>query len=126
MKVKTEPEFKIGDWVVVEGSNYPRQFKRFTGDLPEWNKKLDYENVEFLNTSYKKRIPLNSRNKVSLWQPKINEWCVLWNNGNTVYTIVRYKSLSENNESFYSEKYWNNVAPLEFVKILRRFNYKKH
>jgi hypothetical protein len=50
-----KPEFKVGDWVTANNGK-PHQFKRFTKELPTWNKALDYENIEML-CHYKNRIP---------------------------------------------------------------------
>lgn len=66
-------KFKVGDWVTIN-SGSPHQFKRFTKDLPEWNKSLEYENIEML-CGARFHIPNFDRSIVELWQPKEGEWC---------------------------------------------------
>jgi len=69
-------EFKVGDWVTVSNGR-PYQFKRFTKDSPEWNKSLDYENIEMLCGS-RFHISNFDRSIIKLWQPKTGEWCWFW------------------------------------------------
>ena len=66
-------EINIGDWVTINGKPY--QFRRFTKYLPEWNKSLDYENVEML-CGVRFHIPNFDRSIVKPWQPKEGEWCL--------------------------------------------------
>ena len=65
-------DFK-GEWVQVNGGT-PHQFKQFTKDLPEWDKSLDYENIEMLdNTKY--HIPNFDRSIVTKWEPQSGDYC---------------------------------------------------
>lgn len=120
-RVKPEkPEFKVGDWVTVNNSIL-LQFKQFTGDLPQWNKELDYEVVEFIDCNMKYRVPNFDRSIVKKWQPKENELCVFWNNGNSKnhYSIARYKFSANNLYCDKMSRSWGNIAPLEFIKTLK-------
>jgi len=118
-----EPGFKVGDWVTIKGSN-PKQFKRFTGNLPQWNKSLDYENVELLNGE-RFRIPNFDRSVVKRWKPKAGELCVFWDNNDILvkddfWVIGKLDSICK--EKYYQDKNgnkWDNIAPLEFIDILK-------
>lgn len=72
-------EFKVGDWVRVNNGK-PHQFKRFTKDLPGWNKNLDYENIEMLCHA-RFHIPNFDRSIVTLWEPTKDEWCWFYKDG---------------------------------------------
>jgi len=113
-----EPEFNIGDWVTVGDSN-PCQFKRFTGDLPEWNKDLDYEVIEFTDTLMRYQIPNFDRSIVKLWKPKQGKLCVFWDNNNDWYVISKFIDFSNGLYIDHMSKGWDNIAPLEFIDTLR-------
>ena len=116
-----EPEFKVGDWVTVNNS-IPLQFKQFTGDLPQWNKELDYEVVEFIEFGIKYQIPNFDRSIVKHWSPKQDTLCVFWNNSSTnidYYVIALYKSYSNNLYIDNLSRSWDNVAPLELIETLK-------
>ena len=113
-----EPKFKVGDWVTINNSK-PKQFYRFTKDLPEWNKTLNYENIELLNRG-KFHIPNFDRSIVKLWEPKPNEWCVFWETDVTTYTVARFHSRSKRGAyiTVYGHDFYN-IAPLEFIQTLK-------
>ena len=113
-----ELEFNIGDWVTVGDSN-PCQFKRFTGDLPEWNKDLDYEVIEFTDTLMRYQIPNFDRSIVKLWKPKQGKLCVFWDNNNDWYVISKFIDFSNGLYIDHMSKGWDNIAPLEFIDTLR-------
>lgn len=107
-----ENEFKVGNWVTVNGS-LPHQFSTFTKDLPEWNKTLDYENVEMLDKS-KFHIPRFDRSIVQLWKPKVGEYCWFWNNHGETPVFGKFKSMnSDCNENPYlaSESWYQHEIP---------------
>jgi len=95
-----EPKFKVGDWVQDKNSGFVIQA---------------YENM--IKKNFKK------------WEPKNGELCVFWDNNCNEYFVSKYgtKCLDETFGTShevaryyadYTEEYWDNVAPLEFIDIL--------
>lgn len=104
-----EHQFKVGDWVTVNNGK-PHQFYRFTKDLPEWNKNLNYENIEMIDKS-KYHIPNFDRSIVRFWQPKVNEYCWFWNQDGGIPVFGKFKSINSN---FNKNKYISSESWYEF------------
>jgi hypothetical protein len=119
MRIKPEePTFKVGDWVTVNDGR-PHQFKRFTKDLPEWNKSLDYENVEMLSGT-KFHIPKFDRSIVKLWSPKPNEWCVFKDIDESHYIVDQFEETEGDKHWAKSIETWfQEIYPLEFINTLK-------
>ena len=113
-----EPKFKTGEWVTVNNS-MPLQFKRFTGDLPKWNKELDYEVVEFINCSMKYQISNFDRSIVKHWKPKQDELCVFYDDDEAWIIIAKYKDYINCAYIDNLSRRWDNIAPLEYINTLK-------
>ena len=105
-------EIKIGTWVTVNGGQ-PHQFKRFTGDSPNWNKSLDYENIEMLDYS-KQHIPNYDRSIVKLWDPKEGEWC--WYGGNICKILKPVP-----NDLLHSIRIWTDLREPENMSVHKSY-----
>lgn len=114
-RIKTE-KFKVGDWVIYEDNSI-----------------LQIEKIETLNTKYGKELLFHTKGLklplklAKLWKPKEGEWCIFWNANS--YLIGKYKQhISDNDLGIahsdfdLDEEYWKNIAPLEFVNVLRQQN----
>ena len=119
-----EPKFKVGDWVTVN-NGIPLRFKRFTGNLPEWNKELNYEIVEFIKCGLKHQIPNFDRSIVKHWKPKKGEFCVFWDNNPydsskpEYYTVTKFRNIYNAAYEDINRNEWDNIAPLEFINTLK-------
>ena len=102
-------EFKVSDWIIVDNKHLG-QFKRFTKDLPEWNKNLDYENVEFLNGE-RFHVSNFDRSIVRSWKPKVGEYCVFTDDNISEYLVKKYVGVKDN--------VWDTIEPLEAVMLLK-------
>jgi len=107
-------EFKIGDWVTIDDIIFkiasiiePNLYSSTMTDTKE----LHYE---FYGS------------ELELWKPKNKELCVFWDNNCNEYYIGKYGEPAFKNTfncdtlAEYTISFWDNVAPLEFVQILKK------
>jgi len=100
-----ELEYKIGDWVVIPESTQPSYITQFSDKIKE--------------------IYSDLLNDIKLWTPRKDEWCVFWNDKHMHYTLGQYSHIQHGNDFIKQGdlSYYNNIAPLEFVRTLREREY---
>jgi len=110
-------EIELGTWVTVNNEKCAYQFRRFTGNLPEWNKSLDYEVAEML-CGHKIKIPNFDRSIINIWKPTINKYCVL-SEENGTYTVRILKEITSRGKYIDDKGFsWSYAYPFEFLKSL--------
>ncbi len=98
-----ENNFKSGDWIVCKNTIYT-----FRGVIDD--KRLA---VKGYGTNW-----VNTKDNPELWEPKLNEWVVFWDDEND--RLVR--KFDKKKENYYLDSYgcrWHKVAPLELIDKLK-------
>jgi len=103
--LRIKPQFKVGSWVVNI------KYKIIFQATKEWVIKRPNGNTHFTG---------KDEDFIS-WEPKKDELCIFWNNHTpNEYIIAHYTHVVNiTDASMYSKAYWDNVAPLEFIKTLK-------
>ncbi len=110
-RIKLEPEFKVGDWVITDGSlnGEPKEFLARVTDIDTCQipKETEFNNY------------VSSLDKARFWQPEVDEWCVFYTHtGDTSYTIARFQ-YSVDNRHYSNIGHSSKVAPLEYAITLK-------
>ena len=96
-----EPEFKVGDWITVNGP---------TGTFTECISGIadDTYTLSGTNICYK--------SQASKWEPKEDEVCIFWDNHSAGAFIDKFKYLSNNGKYHTERSFWITCMP--FTGIL--------
>ena len=93
--MKTEPEFKVGDWITVNGP---------TGTFTECISGIadDTYTLSETNICYK--------SQATKWEPKDGEICIFWDSVDTGAVISKFSYMEQ--EKYGTDLYtWNNCMP---------------
>jgi len=112
-RIKTdEPELKVGDWIIY----YDNSDKKNIYQIDKIYMSVNRDQLLYFND----RCVMFNPENTELWKPKKGELCVFWNNDMQEYFIAKYNSCNNYARGgLYNEEYWDNVAPLEYIKILK-------
>jgi hypothetical protein len=104
-----EPNFKEGDWVYLKHKLGIVELRQYKKEMKDW-------------------INVYS---ITPWKPKHGEFYIFWDNNMEEYLIAKYESHHEKGsfclnemEFEYTDEYWNNIAPLEFIDTLKGNKYR--
>jgi len=99
-----EPEFKVGDWVIMTPiGNYPETIHR----IVKIEEGRNYCFLERYTCMFK---------VLRLWKPEKNNLVVFWDNDiDDEYIVRKYAGMKENKHMDVNEILWDNVAPLELL-----------
>ena len=94
--MKTESEFKIGDWITVNGP---------TGTFTECISGItdDTYTLSRTNICYK--------SQASKWEPKEDEVCIFWNNDSNTAVIAKLRYIVSTGTYRTEHSYWDNCMP---------------
>lgn len=103
-RIEPEPEFKIGDWVIVNCQVTTQYITKFTKQL------LNLFHNELYN--------------IKLWKPTQGKLCIFYNDNTESYRISKFNIIAHGSGRTGQYKdaqgnYFTNARPLEFVQTLK-------
>lgn len=99
--MKTEPEFKVGDWITVNGP---------TGTFTECISGIadDTYTLSGTNICYK--------SQATKWEPREGEVCIFWSDGSYSAVIGIFSNMNQEKYVTITTQTWSNCMP--FTGIL--------
>lgn len=96
-----EPEFKVGDWITVNGP--AGTFIECISGINDDTYTLGGTNICYKSQAIK-------------WEPKEGDLCIVWNNDNINYTvIIKFDYIDASGKYSCSNTWWDNCMPFTGV-----------
>ncbi len=112
------PNLKKGDWFTVNS------LAHVASGVYQVDEEIEIRQDYLL---IKKGNHILEWNEITKWEPQENELCLFWDNGQEEYFIGKYgarimvyASVELARVRKYVESDWDNIAPLEFIEVLKK------